>query len=208
VLGGVLPKVDDRSGPPVPPTDERPQIGARLKRARQAQRKTLSEVAEASGVTKGFLSRMERDQANASVAALVRVCQSLGIGVGSLFETAPYGEVVRQGAYRPISFGGESLTEFLLTPVGERRVQAIFSDIEPGGGSGGETYALSADVEFVFVLQGRLEIRFADQVTCLGPGDAFTFAPSLGHSFRSIEERAATRVLWVIAPALDNRSGP
>ena len=203
-----MPEADDRSGPSVPPTGERPQIGARLKQARQAQRKTLSEVARASGVTKGFLSRMERDQVNASVAALVRVCQSLGIGVGSLFETAPYGEVVRQGAYRPISFGGESLTEFLLTPVGERRVQAIFSDIEPGGGSGGETYALSADVEFVFVLQGRLEIRFANQVTCLGPGDAFTFAPSLGHSFRSIEERAATRVLWVIAPALDNRSAP
>ena len=201
-------EADDKSGARVPPLDERPRIGGRLKHARQAQRKTLTEVAKASGVTKGFLSRMERDQANASVAALVRVCQTLGLAIGSLFETAPHGEVVRQGAYRPISFGGESLTEFLLTPIGERRVQAIFSDIDPGGGSGDETYALSADVEFVFVLQGRLEIRFADQVTCLGPGDAFTFAPSLRHSFRSIEERAATRVLWVISPALDDRSGP
>jgi transcriptional regulator with XRE-family HTH domain len=192
----------------VPPGGQRPQIGGRLKSARQAQRKTLTEVAKASGVTKGFLSRMERDQANASVAALVRVCQTLGIAIGSLFETAPRGEVVRSGAYRPISFGGESLREYLLTPIAERRVQTILSDIEPGGGSGTDPYSLAADVEFVFVLQGQLEIRFEDQMTCLGPGDAFTFAPSLKHSFRSIEPAATTRVLWIIAPALDNRGAP
>ena len=196
------------SDAPVPSTSPRPQIGGRLKSARQAQRKTLTEVAQASGVTKGFLSRMERDQANASVAALVRVCQTLGIAIGALFETAPRGEVIRRDAYRPISFGGELLSEYLLTPVSERRVQAILSEIEPGGGSGAEAYALVADVEFVFVLDGRLEIRFDDQVTELDPGDAFTFPPSLEHSFRSLEPVGATRVLWIISPALDNRGAP
>ncbi len=186
------------AGAPVGP----PPIGGRLKAVRLARRLTLGEVAAASGLTKGFLSKLERDQATASVAALVRVCAALDISPGSLFEAAPSGEVVRAGAYPPISFGGRSLTEFLLTPAGERRLQAILSEISPGGGSGDETYALPAEVEFVFVLEGSLEVVVEGEVTVLAAGDALTFLPSVEHGFRSLRTDGTTRVLWVFAPAL------
>ncbi|SFP78564.1 transcriptional regulator, XRE family with cupin sensor [Geodermatophilus dictyosporus] len=179
-----------------------PRIGARLKAVRQARRLTLTDVAEACGLTKGFLSKLERDQASASVAALVRVCAALGISPGSLFEAAPAGEVVRAGSYPPISFGGRGLTEYLLTPSGERRLQALLSEVAPGGGSGEETYALPAEVEFVFVLEGDLEVTVAGEVTALGTGDAFTFSPGAEHGFRSLRADGPTRVLWVFAPAL------
>ena len=192
---------------PGPAPDERDpagdghRIGAQLKAARLAGRKTLAEVALESGLTKGFLSKLERDQAAASVASLMRLCQALGIQVGSLFHSSP-GEVVRQGHYPPINFGGIGMSEFLLTPEGERRVQAILSEIEPGGGSGDELYGLPADVEFVFVVDGRLEVTLRDHTVVLESGDAFTFPPRNEHCFRSIAEDAITRVLWVFAPAL------
>ena len=185
-----------------------PRIGGRLKAARQARRLTLTDVAEASGLTKGFLSKLERDQASASVAALVRVCAALEISPGSLFEAAPGGEAVRAGSYPPIAFGGQGLTEFLLTPSGERRLQAILSEIAPGGGSGEEAYALPAEVEFVFVLEGDLEVTVAGAATTLGPGDAFTFSPGTQHGFRSLRTHGVTRVLWVFAPALSDGRPP
>lgn len=175
-------------------------IGAQLRAARQARRKTLAEVALESGLTKGFLSKLERDQATASVASLMRLCQALEIPVGSLFHASP-GEVVRRDAYPPINFGGEGISEFLLTPEGERRVQAILSEIEPGGGSGDELYGLPSDVEFVFVLEGRLAVTLGDHEVELGAGDAFTFPPRTEHCFRGTAE-TTTRVLWVFAPAL------
>jgi transcriptional regulator with XRE-family HTH domain len=180
-------------------------IGARLRHTREARRLTLAEVAASSGLTKGFLSKLERDQASASVAALLRVCATLGILPGSLFEAPPNGEVVRRGAYPPIEFGGAGMSEYLLTPTGERRLQVIFGELEPGGGSGGEAYALPSDVEFVFVLAGRLGIAFDDEGVELRRGDAFTFPPSREHSFRSLETTRTTQVLWVLAPALARR---
>ena len=177
------------------------RIGAQLRAARLAGRRTLAEVAVESGLTKGFLSKLERDQAAASVASLMRLCQALGIQVGSLFHSSP-GEVVRRDHYPPINFGGIGMSEFLLTPEGERRVQAILSEIAPGGGSGDELYGLPADVEFVFVLDGRLEVTFRDHTVVLESGDAFTFPPRNEHCFRSIAADAITRVLWVFAPAL------
>jgi hypothetical protein len=58
--------------------------------------------------------------------------------LGRLAVPGVEGEVVRRDAYPPINFGGTGIREYLLTPSGEKRVQAILSDIEPGGGSGDE----------------------------------------------------------------------
>ena len=131
----------------------------------------------------------------------MRLCQSLDISVAALFH-ATNGEVVRHDAYPPINFGGSRMQEYLLTPQGERRVQAILSEIAPGGGSGDEPYVLPAEVEFVFVVEGRLQLTVHDEQVLLEAGDAYTFAPRSPHCFRSVAPRGRTRVLWVFAPAL------
>src|SRR6266568_6052427 len=171
-----------------------PRIGAQLRAARLASRRSMADVAEQSGLTKGFLSKLERDLTNVSVASLIRLCDTLGIPVGSLFQAAK-GEVVRKGEYPPINFGGTGIREYLLTPAGEKRVQAILSDIEPGGGSGDEPYALPADVEFVFVLAGQLQISLAGEHVTLEQGDAFTFPAGSQHTFQAVWAARRIQVL-------------
>lgn len=185
-----------------PQTPQPPQIGHRLRAARVAQRLSLEEVARTAGVTKGFVSRLERDQAKASVAVLMRVCDALALPVASLFEPAPAGEVLRAGSYPPISFGGDGLAEHLLTPRGEQRVAAILSEIEPGGGGGSEAYALPADVEFCLVLAGSIQLVFPtrSEEFVLGQGDTLTFDPQELHTFTAGGDGA--RVLWVVSPGL------
>jgi transcriptional regulator with XRE-family HTH domain len=182
------------------------QIGAQLRAARLAARMSMAEVAEKSGLTKGFVSKLERDLANVSVASLIRLCDTLQISVGSLFR-ASVGEVVRRDARPPINFGGSQVAEYLLTPSGEKRMQAILSEIEPGGGSGAEPYSLPADVEFVFILAGELQIAVAGELITLAEGDAFTFPASTGHHWSVVPPAGPTRVLWVFSPALPD-TGP
>ena len=181
------------------------RIGGQLKAARLARRKTLAEVAEESGLTKGFLSKLERDQTTASVASLMRLCGALGVSVGELFNASP-GDVVRADAYPPINFGGTGMVEYLLTPQSERRLQAILSEIAPGGGSGEEPYSLPADVELVFVVSGSLEVVLDDEPVVLGTGDTLTFPPHVPHTFRSTLTEGTTKVLWVFSPGLPAQS--
>jgi transcriptional regulator with XRE-family HTH domain len=181
--------------------DSVPRVGAQLRAARLASRKSMAEVAEQSGLTKGFVSKLERDLTSVSVASLIRLCDALGISVGSLFQ-ASKGEVVRKGEYPPVNFGGVRVREYLLTPAGERRVQALLSEIEPGGGSGDEAYALPTDVEFVFILAGQLQIVVAGEQLTLNQGDAFTFPSRTEHAFRVSPSGPPTTVLWVFSPAL------
>jgi transcriptional regulator with XRE-family HTH domain len=183
------------------PDDKEPRIGAQLRAARLASRRSIAEVAEQSGLTKGFLSKLERDLTNVSVASLMRLCDALGISVGSLFQAAK-GEVVRKGEYPPINFGGNGVREYLLTPAGEKRVQAILSEIEPGGGSGDEPYSLPTDVEFAFVLAGQMRIVVAGETLTLDAGDAFTFQSSATHTFEVPPSAGPSQVLWIFSPAL------
>ena len=184
------------------PGPDTARIGAQLRAARLAARMTMAEVAEQAGLTKGFVSKLERDLANVSVASLIRLCDALGVSVSSMFQAAK-GEIVRRGEYPPIDFGGSGMREFLLTPAGERRVQAILSVIEPGGGSGAEPYSLPADVEFAFLLTGRLRLTVSGEDIMLEQGDAFTFPADAPHTFTAEpHDRSPTSVLWLVTPAL------
>ncbi len=176
-------------------------IGRRMRDARLARRMTIVEVATACGVTKGYLSKLERDQASPSMATLLRICAVLEVPVPSLFEPSS-GELIRSNERRSRNAGGERMQESLLTPTAEKRVQAILGEIEPGGGSGQELYPVEADVEFAFVIRGRLVMRIEEDEITLEEGDAFTFPGHSRHAFYNPDPDAATRVLWILVPAV------
>lgn len=169
---------------------------------------TIAELADASGLTKSYVSKVERGLSSASVAALLRVSNALGIPLSSLFETADTRSVVRARDYPAVSFGGHAIDEFLLTPQSEQRVQVLLSKISPGGGSGQEPYPLPGEVEFVYVVSGQLDVAFTDGVVTLDAGDALTFEPSSPHAFQVATTSPDTTVLWMICPALPHTAPP
>ncbi len=175
-------------------------IGSRLRAARHTRGMTLDQLATASGLTKGFLSRLERDEVSPSVASLVTVCEVLGMGVGELFET-PKTSLVRANEGRRINFGGQDVLEFLLTPGTQKDLQVIHSRIEPGGTGGDELYALDCKVEFVYVVAGHLTMSLLGETLELGPGDAFTFPGREPHTWANRRSRGVCEVLWILAPA-------
>lgn len=175
-------------------------IGARLRAARQAAGLTLAAVAEQAGLTKGFLSRLERDEVSPSVASLVTVCGALGIGVGQLFEV-PRTSLVRAGEAPLINFGGKGLREVLLTAGTQRQLQVIRSVVEPGGGGGAELYSLACEVEFLHVLSGELRLTLPGEVVDLAAGDAFTMPGATPHTWRNPSATRPAEVLWALTPA-------
>jgi transcriptional regulator with XRE-family HTH domain len=70
-------------------TRMRDLIGASLRRHRQAQGRTLREVAQAAGVSLTYLSEVERGLKEASSEVLEAICAALGVVLSDLlFEVA------------------------------------------------------------------------------------------------------------------------
>ena len=176
------------------------RIGARLRAARLARRMTIEAVADGAGLTKGFLSRLERDAASPSVASLVAVCDVIGLRVGALFDP-PDTAVDRAGEGRPISFGAQGAQEALLTPGTQQQVEVIHSLLEGGGHGGEDLYTLDCDTEFVYVVAGTLELVLDEEAVTLRGGDAMTFPGRTPHTWRNASDADPCEVLWVLSPA-------
>jgi transcriptional regulator with XRE-family HTH domain len=176
------------------------RIGARLRAARVTAGLTIEKVADAAGLTKGFVSRLERDQVSPSVASLVAVCDTLGLRVGELFEP-PQTAVVRAAERPRINFGGRKVEEHLLTPGTQQHLEVIHSLIEPGGTGGTELYSLNCEIEFVYVVTGQLKIVLAEQTLVLETGDSLTFPGREPHTWRNHSKTRPCEVLWILTPA-------
>jgi transcriptional regulator with XRE-family HTH domain len=187
-----------RSVHPAPSTLP-PLVGARIRASRQAQSLTIEQLAAATNLTKGFISRVERDETSPSVATLVTLCQVLSLPIGSLFEDADMAVVALDDAPH-VNFGGRGLVERLLTPRSQSRVQMLRSSLEPGADGGNELYTINCDVEVLHVVSGELTLQFTGRTERLRTGDTLTFAGREPHNWRN-EGDTTAEVIWTIVPA-------
>jgi len=184
---------------PFEPSNAPLAIGSRIRAARQGQRMTIEQVAESTGLTKGFLSRVERDLTSPSVASLVTLCQVLSIPIGDLF-VDPETYLTRRGEGPRISLGGEGIREELLTPRHERRLQIIRAVIKPHGHGESELYAVDCDVDVMHVVSGRITVVFASEHYELDAGDTLTFPGREPHTWANKTDEEAI-VVWALVPA-------
>jgi transcriptional regulator with XRE-family HTH domain len=192
--------VSDETAGHVRAAAQSPRIGSRLRAARRARGMTIAELASAADLSNGFISLLERDETNASVATLLRICELLGVRIGSLFEQ-PRTSLVRKRDREVVNFGGFGVEDVVLTPRWERSLEVIESTIEAGGRSGDEPHAFEADAELIYVLKGSLDLTMGDEVHRLRSGDALLIDPRDAHSWVNPSRMSDATVLWIITPA-------
>lgn len=187
---------------PVEPDPSRTAIGDRLRAARQVQQLTIEQLASATGLSKGFISRVERDQTSPSVSTLVALCDVLNVSVGDLFARSD-AEVVRGKDAPKITLGGEDMVELLMSPRSEKRIQVVRTLVQADGHSGQAMYTVPAELDFVYVVAGRISVRLADATWELEAGDSLTLDGREPHSWHPLDG-AAAELLWVLIPTTMN----
>lgn len=184
---------------PIEPSNAPINIGSRIRAARKAQRMTIEQVAEVTGLTKGFLSRVERDLTSPSVASLVTLCQVLSVDIGDLFAATDVA-LTRADEAPKISFGGDGIIETLLTARSERRVQLLRGVIEPGGKGESELYSVDCDVDVLHVVKGQIVLILSNERYELSAGDTLSFPGREPHTWLNPTDEEV-EVLWVLVPA-------
>jgi transcriptional regulator with XRE-family HTH domain len=174
-------------------------VGARVRSLRRERGLTIEQVAAATGLTKGFISQLERDRTSPSLSSIARICDALGVRLSHIFEREPSPALVRRDE-RPAVDTYFPTTNHLLSSRDEQRVQVIESEVAPGAGAGDELYSLPGEIEFVYVLEGTLELVVGEERLTLHEGDALTYELSKPHTWRNPSASDRLRVLWVAVP--------
>lgn len=174
-------------------------IGGRVRAFRKAKNLTIEEIARNSGVTKSFISRFERDEVQASVATLLKILSVIGVKLSEVFDP-PEASYVPFGKGVPINLGGHKVQESIINGRSSSSMMALYSTIEPGGGSGSELYILNAESDLIHILEGELRVVVGGEIYNLQAGDTLSFAPSIPHSWINPSQTGVCKSIWVIVP--------
>ncbi|MGR8921346.1 MAG: cupin domain-containing protein [Gammaproteobacteria bacterium] len=183
-------------------TSEDGLLGDKLRALRKSRGLTLKAVADASGISIGHLSELERDLASPSVKMLHDISRALGVSISWFFDgdesdTAALQYVVRGAERARIRFG-EGITDYKLNSAAVRRLGLLHSVFAPGASSGEEPYTHDGE-EAGVVLTGALELWIDGHALVLEAGDSFSFPSTLPHRYRNSGDSEAV-VVWAMTP--------
>lgn len=174
----------------------------KIKEFRALRDMSLDKLAELTGFTKGYLSRIENSTKAPPIATLSRISQALGVDIVQFFSEdfgsaeprdfsiikknerlevggrgTPYGYVYEALAYR---MTGKNMEPYIVT-IGFHRTANFQHEGE----------------EFFHLLEGKLELFLAGKSYFLERGDSVYLKSNIPHSGRSLGKNKAKMLIVI-----------
>ncbi len=171
-----------------------PKVGALIRARRRQLHKTLQAVCDEAGITPGYLSQVERDQATPSLGTLAQIARSLDVGMDYFIAAPTAGEGLTRADERPrFSVDGSSvLYERIATDFAGNILSSFVLNVPPGYRS--ETVSHEGE-EILYVLEGTIKQRLDDEEITMNAGDSLHFRGNRPHAWWN-ESKKPARLLW------------
>jgi DNA-binding transcriptional MerR regulator/mannose-6-phosphate isomerase-like protein (cupin superfamily) len=175
---------------------EEASLVPRLRTLRLLHGKSLSSVADAVGVSEGFLSNLERARNVASGALLKKLARYYGIEISDLINPIEAtGPLVRRQDRKKLRSGPGVHVEMLAS--GNISMEPHLFQLAPQAGS--RAFCSHDGEHFLYVVRGRLNIGLGHQQFDLRAGDSFYLNSNLEHRW-SNPGKGQTVILIVSTP--------
>lgn len=176
-------------------------LGANLRALRLARTLSLSDVAQAAGISSSFLSLVENGKSDITIGRLTRLIEFYGISITDLVPSATPKDpdIVRQDERTQLRSSTEGIDIFLLTPDTRRAMMAMLLEFDPGARRA--EFGNHQGEEFVLVMKGELELEVEGLATRrLYTGDSAYYPGDRPHRFNNASPAEPLHVLCVNNP--------
>lgn len=166
------------------------RIGERIKRLRLKRSMGLVELGKYTGLSASFLSQLETGRVVPTLRNLARIAMVFNKDLSYFFEPEAHTlfRVHKKGErMRLPQTGVENPTYFfesLAYMVPDRHLDPYYAEFVPTKEPGDIRAHVHPGYEFLFLLEGDLEIRHGDKVNLIESGDSVYFDASTPHSYR------------------------
>lgn len=175
---------------------------ALLRTVRKQRGLTLERLAEQTGLTKSYLSKVERRRSTPSIAVAMKVARALDVDVAQLFSERSDEEKI--AVDRAVDRRGDRQRYRAMAPGLLGKSMAPFV-VQPAGRVSGDPHPVHSGQEFVFVHAGVVELDYGEQTVRLVAGDSAYFDASISHRIRAVGS-GRTEVVVVTAGEPDRLS--
>jgi transcriptional regulator with XRE-family HTH domain len=183
---------------PGPHSDD---LGIRIRARRLQLGLTLVHVAGAAGLTKSFLSQVERGRNSPSIATLRSIARALDVPMYYFFQGEGGHEVVVRRDQRRVLRSERSGFEYeLLTPDIRRALEMVVMNLEPGRSTAPSAKAHEGE-ECTIVLRGCVRVEVAGAVHDLSEGDSIYVDSTQPHRYQNSGSDRATLITAITPPS-------
>ena len=172
-------------------------VGKKIRKARTQKKMTFDRLANDTGFSVDYLKSIEAGKEIPPVGALLQISRALELDSGFLLRDQGTNLKKRVKAFAKRT---ENYAYMTLTPGAENKhLKAFKVSVEPLQDHKGVGYQHEGE-EFVYVLQGKMEIIVGDHVNKLGPGDSLHFNSGIRHMMRNTAKEKAELIVVIYGP--------
>ncbi|MFK0296361.1 cupin domain-containing protein [Streptomyces sp. NPDC090442] len=176
-------------------------IGRHLRAERLERGLTLEKLAEQTGLSRSYLSNVERDINSPTVNTLRTIVEALDTTLSRLFLTADRGHRVLTRPAERVELtrsGVPGVTYTLLNPEHDGALEMMLLEVAPGASSGPSPHTHTGE-ETGLLLSGELHYWVDGTHYHLRPGDCVSFNSTLPHRYHNPGTVPAT-CIWTETP--------
>lgn len=175
------------------------KIGSRIRSLRQLNDLTQEELAERAGLTKGFISQVERDLTSVSLDSLLQILDALGEKVSDFFREIEKERIVyglRDRVELPNRNGVKGFS-LLIPGSANRMMEPVILTLGPKQCT--EREEAHRGDELGYVMKGKIAIHFGKKAHRARTGDCFYFIADRDHHIQNTGPDDAM-ILWITTP--------
>ena len=187
-----------------PEEDVQVNVGARVKAVRESKGLSLLDISQRTALDISLLEQIEDGTAAPPLGTVIKLAKALEMKMGFFIsgkEDRPY-TIVRREDRKIISrydskkgerYGYEY--ESLAPHKKDRHMEPFLVTLEPTEGEEGSS--THDGQEFIYVLEGKMEVRLEEEIHILEPGDAIYYDSTVPHLVKC-QGRETTKILAVL----------
>jgi transcriptional regulator with XRE-family HTH domain len=173
-------------------------LGQRLKEIRTTKGRSLDFLANETGFSVDYISRIEKGEVVPPVATILRLSRALEIDSGVLLrEETHEADKRKEEDFRKRT---EDYSYQTLTPEAlHKHLKAFKVFIDPAAEHKGVSYQHEGE-EFIYMLKGKVEVTVGDNKTVLSPEGSIHFNSSIVHKLRNVSPEKAELIVVLYTP--------
>lgn len=181
------------------------KVGERIKELREKKGLSLKDLADLTGFSTALLSQMENHLVSPSLGTIIKLARALEVRVGDFFgetEGEPF-TIVRRDERRKVSrFASKDGVKYgysyesLGFEKKGRNMEPFIVTLEPATIPTTKTSVHEGE-EFIFVLEGEMEVILGNHKDVLYPGDSIYYDSTIPHRVQCHQNKV-TKILAVL----------
>ena len=172
-------------------------VGKKIKKARTQKKVSFTTLANETGFSVDYIKDIEAGKETPPVGVLLQISRALELDSGFLLRKQKTTLEKRVKSYTERT---ENYAYTTLTPGAENKhLKAFKVVIEPMKDHKGTGYQHEGE-EFVYLLEGMIEITVGDNINRLKKGDTLHFNSGIRHKMKNISNEKAVLIVVIYGP--------